>query len=128
MPIIMNIFQGLILILIEVICCKIFFESFFDKRKFQDKWYGWILIPILVLIIYLGTALLASNILLKQIFVFFSMAFIMLVYFKSDFLRGVIITAIFQGLLLGIDCVGLIALKYLWGNKRKTFCLEWQAV
>lgn len=119
MPIIMNIFQGLILILIEVICCKIFFESFFDKRKFQDKWYGWILIPILVLIIYLGTALLASNILLKQIFVFFSMAFIMLVYFKSDFLRGVIITAIFQGLLLGIDCVGLIALKYLWGEQTK---------
>ncbi len=37
MPNISNIIQGLFLIIIEVICCKMFFEIFFERRKFRKK-------------------------------------------------------------------------------------------
>jgi len=109
-------FQGIMLILIEILCCKLFYEIFLAKRIFRYKWIGRTIDLFLVLVFFAFLFLLSHNLFLKQIFSFIAFTAIMVIYFKAKILRGIIIVAIYQVFVLGIDYLGLIFISYLYSD------------
>lgn len=97
-----NYIQGIMLTLLEMICCKIFFEIFAEKRS-ENVWrnYG----------IFIGTIICGYSIALifydyffiKQIIVVIVIALFMILYLKIHFGKALILSLLFQGMLLSID-------------------------
>lgn len=97
-----NYIQGIMLTLLEMICCKIFFEIFAEKRS-ENVWrnYG----------IFVGTIICGYSIALifydyffiKQIIVVIVVALFMILYLKIGFGKALILSLLFQGMLLSID-------------------------
>jgi len=109
-------FQGIMLILIEVLCCKLFYEIFLVKRIFKFRWLGRTIDLFLMLLFFTFLFLLSNNLFLKHIFSFIAFTAIMVIHFKTKILRGIIIVAIYQVFVLGIDYLGLIFISYLYSD------------
>lgn len=103
MEMIFNVIQGVIVVAIEVFCCVVFFESFFYNREMKNSVFQKISIPLLIILIYIGSAFLQNYLIIKSIFTFMAITVIMYFYFETKFLVGTIFVAIFHGLLYGID-------------------------
>ena len=103
MEVVFNLMQGIIIVAIEVFCCVFFFESFFYSR--ETKYTMWLkaIMPLLVIVIYIGSSFLQKHIIIKSIFTFMMITVIMHFCFETKFLVGMIFVAIFQGLIYGID-------------------------
>lgn len=94
--------QGIMLTVLEMLCCKMFFEAF-ANRKSDNKWRNYGIILGLIIIVY-STALLFNNrIVLKQILVIVVIAFFMMLYFEIHLQKALMLSLLFQGLLLSID-------------------------
>ena len=61
------------------------------------------IMPLLVIVIYIGSSFLQKHIIIKSIFTFMMITVIMHFCFETKFLVGMIFVAIFQGLIYGID-------------------------
>ena len=60
MEMIFNVIQGVIVVAIEVFCCVVFFESFFYNREMKNSVFQKISIPLLIILIYIGSAFLQN--------------------------------------------------------------------
>lgn len=94
--------QGIMLTVLEILCCKMFFETFGEKRT-ENKWKNYGIIVGLIISIYSFALLFYDYFFLKQIFVIAVIAIFMIMYLKIRFQKALILSLLFQGLLLSID-------------------------
>lgn len=94
--------QGIILTILEMICCKMFFETF-GKKKSDNNWKNYGIILGLTISVYVIALLFYGHFILKQILVIIVIAFFMILYLKVHFIKGLILSLLFQGVLLSVD-------------------------
>lgn len=94
--------QGVMLTVIEMLCCKIFFETFSKKRS-ENKWKNKGIILFLTIFVYLVALWLYDLFFLKQMVIILGTAILMILYLKIRFWKAIILSLLFQGLLLSID-------------------------
>lgn len=101
-----NYIHGVMLTIIEMICCKNFFEIFGEK-KIENGWRNFGIIFGTTILGYCIAILLQDNFLLKQISVIIVIALCMVWYLKLYFWKAFVLSLLFQGLLLSIDYAAL---------------------
>ncbi len=94
--------QGIMLTILEIICCKIFFESFGEKRS-ENNWRNISIILGTIICGYAIALLFYDQFILKQVLVIVVIALFMSFYLKIYFRKAIILSLLFQGLLLSID-------------------------
>ena len=98
-------FSSIAMIVFEVICCTLFFDSFCDKPK-ENKFVKKILLVTVLTILYFLCALFfSSSLFVKQIAVIFVATLAMMLYYKISIKRAFVFSFLYQGLLLLVDYV-----------------------
>lgn len=103
--------QSLFIILLEIFCCKVFFEIFIQKRKKKSVWNIALWGTLFISIDFAVVIGFSSNFLLKQIIVIFIYSFFMGIYYGIKRIRSFIYSILFQGLLLVVDFTVLMIVK-----------------
>lgn len=94
--------QGIALTIIELICCKIFFETFGEKRS-ENNWRNNGIIIAAIICGYMIALLAYDHLFAKQLLAIIAIAMFMCLYVKIRFGKALILTLLFEGLLLSID-------------------------
>ena len=94
--------QSIMMIILEVICCKIFFESFAEKRS-KNNYRNYSIILGIVVCEYVIASLFYDKFILKQILAIVAVAVFMCFYFKIHFGKAIILSLLFLALLLSVD-------------------------
>lgn len=102
----LNYIQGMMFTVLEMLCCKIFFETFGGKR-IKKEWKNWGIIFAFTISIYFIALLFYKHFIVKQILVIIIITLSMTLYLKIHFWKAFILSMLFQGLLLSIDYVTL---------------------
>ena len=100
--------QSLSIMILEMLCCIIFFETFSDKRRENCRWINWSILAGTILGGYLLAIALSDSFLLKQTSIILFMAFLMKGYFKITLRKSIVLSTLFQGLLLIVDYFALL--------------------
>lgn len=98
-------FSSLALVVFEVICCEIFFESFCENFKEQRKWKRAILLIVLIVADYVWSFALSPWIIIKEIAVIAVTTLVMYSYFEISIKKVTVLAMLYQGLVLIIDYV-----------------------
>ncbi len=96
------IFNSFFLVLLEVLCCVKFFESF-GERKETSLWKNFRIIGMLIFVVLLISICLKELFMMKEIIIVFITALIMSTHIKISFLKSLVFSFLFQGLLLVVD-------------------------
>lgn len=102
--------QSFFLIMLEILCCKIFFETFGKKRKEDAGLWNISVLAGWTISGYLA-AMAAEQLffVLKQGIIIIITALFMVLYLQTGFLKSLILAALFQGLVIAVDyCVLLL--------------------
>ena len=102
----LNYVQGIVLTALEIICCKIFFESF-GKKRYESSTRNCIIIFSTIISCYLVVLALYNKFVIKQILVIVMMALFMSVYVNVKLIKSIVLSLLFQGLLLSVDYLTL---------------------
>ena len=94
--------QDVVLISLELICCKMFFESFGKKRSENVRRNCAILFSLIVCG-YLTASVFYDSFILKQILAAIIIALFMSLYFRINPGKSFILSVLFQGLMLSAD-------------------------
>ena len=98
--------QGIMLTALEIMCCKIFFESFGKKRR-DSNWQNFAVIFCTIICCYLVALIFYNKFILKQILVIVMIALFMSAYVEVQLIKSIILSLLFQGLLLSVDYLTL---------------------
>lgn len=91
-----------------MLCCIIFFETFSDKRKENCRWTNFCILMGMIFGGYLLAMILAGSLLLKQAVIILFIAILMKGYFKVTIKKSIILSTLFEGLLLMVDSFALL--------------------
>ncbi|MGP1433387.1 MAG: sensor histidine kinase [Catonella sp.] len=103
---ILDYIQGIMLTVLEIICCKMFFESFGEKRS-ENSLKNNAVIFSLIICCYLAVLVFHNRFIFKQILVIVMFAMFMTAYIKIQFWKSIVLSLLFQGLLLSADYLTL---------------------
>ena len=98
----LNYVQGIVLTALEIICCKIFFESF-GKKRYESSLRNCFIIFSTIISCYLIVLTFYNKFIIKQILVIVAIALFMSAYVKVKLIKAIVLSLLFQGLLLSID-------------------------
>lgn len=98
---------SLAVIAFEVICCKMFFESFCEAPKEQKKWQRIVLILLLIFAFYICGLTLSKWIIMKQIVAIIVTAIIMCFNFRISLKKSLVLAMLYYGLMLLVDYLAL---------------------
>lgn len=101
-------FFSLAIIAFEVICCKLFFESFCDTPKTGNKHKNIILLFVLILIFFVCGLTLSKWIIFKQLCAIISTAVVMHFYFNIGIKKSMVLAVLYQGLLMLVDYLAYV--------------------
>lgn len=99
----LNYIQGVMLTVLEMLCCKVFFETFGKKKSEKNKCRNYGIILGLIVFVYSIALLFYNDFFLKQILVIIVIAIFMILYLEMHFRKALILSLLFQSLLLSID-------------------------
>ena len=102
----LNYVQGIMLTALEIICCKIFFESF-GKKRYESSTRNCIIIFSTIISCYLVVLALYNKFIIKQILIIVMIALFMSVYVNVKLIKSIVLSLLFQGLLLSVDYLTL---------------------
>ncbi|MGN0406941.1 MAG: sensor histidine kinase [Bacteroides sp.] len=124
-----TIFYNLAMNVIEVMCCKILFETFCEKRKRKNDWSGNLLIILLIFICFLYSNMpwMKAHLLVKMLVGITATATVMWGYFQTDIRKAFIITILFYGLITVADFIVYIMVYSFFLNDdfiRENYLLE----
>lgn len=94
--------QGIMSTVLEMICCKIFFETFGEVR-IEKNWKNYGILLGSIISEYVIALVFYENFLLKQILAIIVIAIFMILYVKIRLRKALILSLLFDGLLLSID-------------------------
>lgn len=95
--------QSVLVVLLEILCCKIFFESFGSERKADAFFVNVAGIAVLIFLTYFMAVFLDKYLILKEMLIILVTALIMFGLLNISLLKAVILSALFQGLVLLVD-------------------------
>lgn len=100
--------QSFFIVVLESLCCKLFFEIF-EKRKINDSmWKKIVLFMVLILGVYNIANIFSEYFAIKQLLIILFTALFMKIYWKTTIMKTVILATLFQGLLLAVEYVLLV--------------------
>lgn len=103
-------FQSFLIIILELVCCRLFFDVFAERRN--RKWYKDLLLFILFIVVdFAAVFFCAENFLVKQITVIIIYLIFMLLFFEIDIIKACFLSMIYQALLLVIDYLDYTLIK-----------------
>lgn len=100
--------HGIFTILMETLCCMLFFETFSEKRKEIGEKTRGALIVLLVAALFFVSLFLQNIYVIKEIVVILLETVTMWIILDIRFGKSLILSAMFNGLLLAVDYVTLI--------------------
>ena len=110
----MDYLQNVLLIVFEVFCCKIFYETFGEKR--YKGWVNVIQIFLLSGYSFLVAYALANHFIARQITMIIVFAAFMLWHIKISFQKSIALAVLFDGLLLAVDYFAFAINSKLFSN------------
>lgn len=118
--------QSFMILILEILCCKIFYEIFGERRKKSRIW-DCMVMAVLAGVSFLAVNLLSQKLVLKMAVVVMLIAAAMYAVFQITFLKSMILAALFQALLLLVDYLALLTAVGLFGSVKeieKTYLRE----
>lgn len=112
----LNYIQSLLIVVIEVLCCKIFFEAFCEKRDVSKKIRNLFAIFLLILVIFVAGNFLKNYLFLKEFLIIGFTAILMYWVMQISILKSIILSVLFQALLLVMDYLMLLIAIALFGS------------
>lgn len=106
---------GLLTILFEIICCKMFYEAFCEKKK-SSRGFGYLVTIFLVSFFYPISSVLTNIFIVKQGIIITLYAITMYGYMKVSLRKTFVIATLFQGMLLAVDYIALSINGSLFSN------------
>lgn len=107
--------SSLALISLEVICCKLFFETFFEAERERKK-YGYLCLLFLCICLCAFSDYLATHMIQKQAFMLLSIIICMYLYFRADIKKILMFSVLCQSLLLAWDYIIFVIYMVLFPN------------
>lgn len=95
--------ESLLVVVLEMLCCKIFFETFAAKKEENSILKNLGIIIGLILSVWITARLLSNWIILKVVLLVIVIALWMFYYLKIKLGKSVILAAMFEGMLLVVD-------------------------
>lgn len=112
--------QAILVIVLEILCYKIYFEVF-AKRKVNLKYdIGNLLFVIMILLDFYIVLLFSSKFIIKTIIIVCLNSALMQRIFFISIKRSIILTTLFHGLLVAIDYFDLVIINYFFLNFDKS--------
>lgn len=106
--------QDILLFILEILCCKIFYETFGEKR--YKNWINMIQIALLSCCSFLVVYVLTSNFITRQVIIIIVFSAFMFWHIKISFKKSVILAILFEGLLVAVDYVAFSINSKLFSN------------
>ena len=107
-----EIIQSIIIIYFEVICYRIFLDTFLPKRNYLHKYFERLMVVIIVLCFTL-IGYFVQNFELKSCLMVIVMMVIAKLFYYATHFQNFVFSAIYYGILLGIDYLSILILKFL---------------
>ena len=107
--------ESISVIIMETVCCKLFFEAFAKKRN-EDRLNDYLFIILLSGMNFMLVYFVGDNMLFKQILIILVTGLIMFMYAEIKLWKSFCIALLFQSLLMAVDYV--FYLYYLFMNER----------
>ena len=108
--------QSFFIIILEIFCCKMFFEVFAGKRKNEHIWFGYLLITVLTVFDYGIALLLSGQFIIKQILVILITVIVMHLYYEINIQNSVVLVLLYQGLMLVVDNLDIALMGTFFPN------------
>ncbi len=104
--------QSLIIIFLESVCCKFFLDTFMQKKDYLNKWMKKIMLAVMVLSFTI-IAILVRNFALKSCLIVLIIMIFVQIYYNATIFQSLVLSAIYYGILLGIDYLSIVIIKNL---------------
>lgn len=95
--------QSFLIIMLEIFCYKMFFEAFGERRTEKNIYKNYGIIAALILSVYFSALFFANYFAIKQISIIIVSTILMYLYINISITKSVILSILFQGLLLVVD-------------------------
>lgn len=97
--------ESLLLVIFEVFCCKIFFESFGSKRNVNKRCIDLLQLTLLLLFGYLFAKILENYFVIRQIANFIVISLIMFWYMKISYKKSLVVSFLYISTMLTADYI-----------------------
>ncbi len=104
--------NDMLMIIAEVVTCKIFFETFAGKRKDKPVYMSYIILLGLALFMYGLSSWLAEYLIIKEALLILITALLMPLYLEIAFARSFVLAFLHQMLILAVDYGGTAFVLY----------------
>lgn len=114
-----DLIQGLIIVTIEIMCCKIFLNTFLKSRFYRNKIMNSILMMVVIVSAFLNSVILAPYMYLKICSYLLLMSIFMIIYFQSSYIKTIFLLLIYQALLVVVDYIAIIGIDKFMSEEQK---------
>lgn len=114
-----NLGQGLIIVVIEVMCCRIFLNTFLKSRFYENRVIRLLLMTATIIVAFLNSVFLAPYMYFKIFSYIFIMSLFMSVYFKSSYIKTSFLVLVYQVLMIVIDYMAVIGIEQFLPEEQK---------
>ena len=91
--------------ILEIFCCKMFFETFSQKRETVKFWGRFFLLGLMIVSYIVIVVCFDRQFLIKEILILLIMGSVMRCYFQIGRIKTVVLAVLYQGLMLVVDYV-----------------------
>lgn len=95
--------ESVLIIVLEVMCCRIFYGAFGKKRKKDSRWIEHVLLFLLILEFFCSALLFEQIVLLKVFMVIVGVAIVMYYIIEISFIKSLIMAFLYEGLMCVVD-------------------------
>lgn len=95
--------ESFLIIVLEILCCKIFYSIFGEKRGKRSSWSEVFLVVILSSVTFLSSMLFTEYMVIKIIMSILEIAAAMYAFREVSFIKSLILSFLFEGILLLVD-------------------------
>lgn len=105
---------GIFYAILYVVLCKMFVETFEEKRDLTKNLYRYGIFMFLIVMVYMVSVMFANNFALKEIFIIVLSTICMWMSFQQKIVKAVILVLFYQGVGLIIDYISVIVMSPLY--------------
>lgn len=95
--------ESFLIILLEILCCRIFYGIFGKWRGKKESWNKVFLVVILSLLTFLSSMFFSDYLVIKIMMTILEITVIMYAFMKVSFMKSLILSFLFEGILLLVD-------------------------
>ncbi|MBD5534721.1 MAG: sensor histidine kinase [Lachnospiraceae bacterium] len=100
--------ESIFIIVFEILCCKIFYETFGQKRYPERKFINVVQIFLLCAATILSAYMLRENFIVRQLFHIVIISVIMCWHIAIDYRKSVFLVLLFEGFMLSVDYMAFV--------------------